>query len=149
MPSGWEIYYVVFLSAGLALGIPFVLWLLSRVFQWGIDPAAWNSGNAGKDSRNPPENPLLKLTENISSLGAKNNTRFFLAANVAVVLIALMIALIPSVSALKARTAPVLILRGLGLIISTAGFAALGLLYAARKGDLGWLGTFNKKKDSV
>ncbi len=127
MPSGWSVYYVVFLSAALGLGV-FVM--LGVVFR--RRPGA--SAREGAFSRSTLP----------SKLGDRINTRYFLAANSALVLITLMLVLIPCVCALRAGNEKLMVLRGLIAVISVAGFAALGLLYSARKGDLSWLRTFRR-----
>ena len=70
------------------------------------------------------------------------NARFFLAANAALVLITLAIAIVPLAGTLQPGNSRQSLVRGLVAIVSVAGFAALGLLYSARKGDLGWLSSF-------
>ncbi|MGK5083598.1 hypothetical protein WDW37_09860 [Bdellovibrionota bacterium FG-1] len=128
MPSGWDVYYIVFLSAFLALGIPAALALVSYL----VSPK-----NGAKTEA---------VEANRTVLGQKINARFFLAANAALVLIALMLALVPCVGILQPGTDHEGLLRGLVAIVSIAGFAALGLLYSVRKGDLSWLTSFREEK---
>jgi hypothetical protein len=138
MPSGWDVYYIVFLSAFLALGIPAALALVSYVVSPQIK---------GRKQRTLKDfNAVLAdATEtNQTILGQKMNARFFLAANAALVLITLMLALIPCVGMLQPGTDHDGLLRGLTAIVTIASFAALGLLYSARKSDLGWLKSFNR-----
>jgi hypothetical protein len=71
------------------------------------------------------------------------NVRFFLAANAALILIALGLELIPCVTTLQTNSIEDL-LKGLLAIITLAGFAVLGLLYAVRKGDMGWLSSYRQ-----
>jgi hypothetical protein len=122
MPSGWDVYYIVFLAAGLALGIPFVLTLISFVVSPGRKRPAIQPKPAGM-------------------LGRKINIRVFLGANAALVLIALILALVPCVPG-SAVTDETVLARSLIAIVSVAVFAAMGLLYAARKGDLSWLKSY-------
>lgn len=125
MPSGWNIYYIVFLSAIFALAIPLALRLLSSFFS----------------SQEPDRKAEIpSISGDPMSLGQRINTRFFKSANVALLLIAFGLILIPC--ALIARSPD-----GAALILSTVGFSALGLLYSARKGDLEWLRTFVRRDD--
>ena len=142
MPSGWDDYYVVFLSAVLALLVPLILGLLSVIFSSkrtfkprSADSAAALSASISKDTRHPMSHQRI-------------NTRFFLAANASLVLITLGLALIPCVGTLKSSTDGMGLLRGLIAIVTIAGFAALGLLYSARKGDLSWLRSYRKEGSS-
>jgi NADH:ubiquinone oxidoreductase subunit 3 (subunit A) len=131
MPSGWEVYYVVFLSAVLALGIPLILHLISSVLadrKPSVSLSAQVDSSAGDSS----------------AVGRKINTRFFLSANAALILIALALMLIPCVGALHAGADHAAILRTLSAILVVAALAGLGLLYASRKGDLSWLKTFHR-----
>ena len=138
MPSGWDVYYVVFLSALLALAIPAILWLISRsLFRENkrVAPAAVEQRTS----------QALELTRTV--LGQRMNARFFLAANAAVVLITLILALIPCAATFQSDRTPDELLLGLASIVTIAGFAALGLFYSSKKGDLAWLKTFHKKGD--
>ncbi len=138
MPSGWDVYYIVFLSAFLALGIPAALAVVSYLVSPQIK---------GRKQRtlNDFNTVLADATRpNETVLGQKINARFFLAVNAALILITLMVALIPCVGMLQPGTDREGLIRGLIAIVSIAIFAALGLLYSARKADLGWLKSFNK-----
>lgn len=138
MPSGWDVYYIVFLSAFLALGIPAALAVVSYLISSQIK---------GRKQRTLTDfNTVLSdaTQANVTALGQKMNARFFLAANAALILITLMLALIPCVGMLQPGTDHEGLLRGLIAIVTIAGFAALGLLYSARKSDLGWLKSFNR-----
>jgi NADH:ubiquinone oxidoreductase subunit 3 (subunit A) len=137
MPSGWDVYYIVFLSAFLALGIPAVLALISYLVSpqiKGRKQQPLRGFNAVLADSNEANKTLL---------GQKMNARFFLAANAALILITLMLALIPCVGMLQPGTDHEGLLRALTAIVTIAGFAALGLLYSARKTDLGWLKSFH------
>jgi hypothetical protein len=130
MPSGWDVYYVVFLSAVLALAIPAGLGLVSILM-------------SGRGKRPGPSSatPVPPVRDE-SALGRRMNTRFFLSANAALALIALGLVVIPCAGTLQAGETRAEVLRGLVAIVSIAGFAAIGLLYAARKGDLDWLRSY-------
>ena len=137
MPSGWDVYYIIFLSAFLALGIPAGLALISYLVSPQIK---------GRKQKQPDRyNAVLADSTDVNQtiLGQKLNARFFLGANASLVLITLMLILIPCVGMLQPGTDHEGLLRGLIAIVSISGFAALGLLYAARKSDLSWLKSFN------
>jgi NADH:ubiquinone oxidoreductase subunit 3 (subunit A) len=137
MLSGWDVYYVVVLSAVLALSIPAALALFSFLV---------SSKSAKHDDMSMGENfPLAKISD--TSLGRRINTRFFLGANAALILITFALILVPCVGTVQpqqenAGTA----LKGLVGILSLAAFAALGLLYSAKKGDLNWLRSFREEE---
>jgi NADH:ubiquinone oxidoreductase subunit 3 (subunit A) len=126
MPSGWEVYYVMLLSAVFALCVPLTLRLISLLISF--------RGRRGEAEKTPPKESAIPL-------GRKINTRFFLGANVALLLLAFGLALIPCVAASRDGAG------GAISVLSLAGLAALGLLYAARKGDLTWLKTFRGKQE--
>ena len=138
MPSGWDDYYVVFLSAVLALLVPLILGLLSLVFssKRTFKPRTFESAAA------------LSSETKVPMTRQRINTRFFLAANASLVLITLGLALIPCVGTLKSSTDGMGLFRGLIAIVTITGFAALGLLYSARKGDLSWLRSYRKEGES-
>jgi len=134
MTSSWDSYYVLFLSAVLSLGIPASLAVISVLFfpSRKLKKAKPAKGLVGKSNR--------------TILGQRINVRFFLAANAALVLITLVLALIPCATTLQTENREGLI-TGLLAIITIAGFAVLGLLYSVRKGDMGWLSTYNEKEE--
>lgn len=135
MPSSWDVYYVIFLSAVLALGVPATLAVVSHL----VSPR--------KMKKRLNARVLDELTETDEScLGKKINARFFLGVNAALILLALAILLIPCAGVLRKSEGPLSILRALVAIVGTTSFAALGLLYSAKKGDLSWLGTFQGGK---
>lgn len=145
MPSGWEVYYVVFLSAILALSIPAALAMLAYL----LSPKRSSREPAALEVVINQDFPSLPGLEEDTpapsdSLGRRINTRFFLGANAAMILIVFPLALIPCVGTLSSAgsTAGG---RGLVAIVTLALFAALGLLYAARKGDLDWLKSHRKE----
>lgn len=140
MTSSWDSYYIVFLSAIFSLGIPASLALISIVFF----PRSHSKGS--HLSQVPASKP------NRTILGERINVRFFLAANAALILITLALALVPCTTTLQSENRNGLI-KGLISIVTLAGLAALGLLYSIRKGDMGWLSSFQtttnkgKRKD--
>jgi hypothetical protein len=136
MPSGWDVYYIVFLSALLALGIPLVLTFVSRI----VSRAARKSSPdiTGVASRSLPG----ALNDH---LGQRMNARFFLGVNSTLALITLLLILIPCVGVIRnADGDREAALRSLFAVLSVAGFAGLGLLYCSRKGDLSWIRSFQK-----
>ena len=154
-PSGWETYYVVFLSAAVALGIPLILSVVSLVFgkrareSQSVDPVReiWDPSQTTAQIPDlpAPSEPIE------ATLGRRINTRFFLSANAALILIALALVLVPYASVLHAPASGAgmpLLLRGLISVVSLALFAGLGLLYSARKGDLNWLQTFRGQAET-
>lgn len=148
MPSGWDVYYIVFLSASLALAIPASLAVVSYLVSprvRGRKQRASSGAGPSTQSRSGGSNSVLAdaMEANEMLLGQKLNARFFLAANAALVLITLMLALIPCVGMLQPGTDHEELLRTLIAIVTLAGLAGLGLLYSARKSDLGWLKSYN------
>ncbi len=129
MTSSWDSYYVVFLSALLSLGIPGTLAVISVVF---FPRERLKGSRALKSPGTKPNRTIL---------GQRINVRFFLAANAALVLVTLALALIPCTTTLQTENREGLI-KGLLAIVTIAGFAVLGLLYSVRKGDMGWLSSF-------
>jgi hypothetical protein len=134
MMSSWDSYYIVFLSALLSLSVPGVLALISFVF--------FPKGRRKSDAKTSRD---LAPSSSKTILGQRVNVRFFLAANAALVLIALALELIPSATTLQTENREGL-LKGLVAIVSIASFSVLGLLYSVRKGDMGWLSSYQSKK---
>jgi NADH:ubiquinone oxidoreductase subunit 3 (subunit A) len=134
--SSWDSYYIVFLSAILSLGIPASLGIISYLFfqkrQKGQKRHQGRAGGQNIASHSRPNRTLI---------GQKMNVRFFLAANAALILITLALELIPCVVTLQSQTQEGLV-KGLVSIITLSAFAVLGLLYSVRKGDMGWVSTF-------
>ena len=137
MPSGWEVYYVVFLSAVLALAIPAILALVSAVI-----------AQRGALPQDLPGSSLGVPEARDTALGRRINTRFFLSANAALILITLALVLVPYASTLQADVPKPTALRGLISIVTIVAFSSLGLLYAARKGDLNWLRSYRRPGES-
>ncbi len=160
LPSGWEIYYVVFLSALVALGIPLILGGVSWISARRARDEQSGSGDFQLSSTPIPTVAPLPIGQGASSaessLGRRINTRFFLSANAALVLITLALVLIPYASVLHGGPAAegadlaarrALMIRGLISVVSISALAALALLYSARKGDLNWLQSFRSPED--
>ncbi len=143
MPSGWEVYYIVFLSAALALGIPGVLGMIARL----VSRSSSRSEATSRSSTLIKTHVQLQdaLRKNPSHLGNRMNGRFFLAINAGLVLMALALILIPCVGMLQPGTSATDLLKGVGAIVSVAAFSALGLFYSTKKGDLSCLETVRKK----
>src|SRR5687767_12941658 len=120
MPSGWDAYYVFFLSALLSLGVPAFLKLISMSKRRGQPRRAAQADATGWDFD--------------AFKGRRINTRFFMGTNVALILTALCLALVPCVGAIPATSGIRLV-----AILSICVLSALALLYAATKGDLDWL----------
>jgi NADH:ubiquinone oxidoreductase subunit 3 (subunit A) len=140
MPSGWEVYYVVFLSALLALGIPAALKLITLALSPRRDQEGAMRPLSNGHARAYEEE--LQGALGRSELGGKINTRFFLAVNAALVLVTLALVLIPCAATLQEGMDRQVLIRSLVAVTTIAGFAALGLLYAAKKGDLSWIRDF-------
>lgn len=129
MPSGWEVYHVILWSTALALLIPAGNFLVSRLFF------------KGKPFQ-PPRTDRIQL-------GRRVNGRYFIAASSTLILMGLGILLIPCVVLLRTSHdagGSHLVFRSLVSILMISGLAGLGLLYSARKGDLGWLSTYYEDK---
>lgn len=131
MPSNWDVYYVVFLSAFLALGIPALIAFVAYV----VFP------------RLPMKRTLDHNLEVNHHIGQHMNVRFFLGVQAAMLLLALALLLIPCAGTLQPGRSSLALLKGLIAIVSVALFAVLGLLYATRKGDLSWIRSFHKPSE--
>ena len=125
MPSSWDAYYVVFLSAFLALLIPLGLRLISFAVARSKPPSH--------------ATPRVEMP--------RTNPRFFLGANATVALIALILAIVPCISTLNPRSGSGVFWSGFVLVLSVSGLAMVGLLYAVKKGDLSWLKSLQKGRD--
>lgn len=132
MPSSWNVYYVVFLSALLALALPITYKILSFIV-----PARKVSKAENESKTSAPSEEL-----NPCSLGQRMNVRFFSGAHSALVLVASALLLIPCVAMIQPSVVEYARVRSLIAILSITSFSALGLLYSARKGDLNWLNSF-------
>ncbi len=137
MPSGWDVYYLVFLSAAMALLIPLGLGAISLVFF---------PGNRRLERQLPSADlEAAKEAQMHDAVGKRVNVRFFLGINAALVLIALILGIIPSATAIQAGAERGELMRSLFALITIAALASLGLLYSVVKGDLSWLKSFQGK----
>ncbi len=140
MATGWETYFVIFVSAVVALLVPLLLWALSRFL-------AFKEENVRKIELPGADLKVQRSPDTV--FGLKINTRFFLGANIALVLVTLGLFLVPYAGVLGDRAGQALGVRVKGLIsvLSVLTFAGIGLLYAVRKGDLDWLNSYRKERD--
>lgn len=153
--SGWEIYYRVLLAAGVSLLLPWGLWLVSRAIQRKAPPTGSDGERSPQGTRKHgglfpawTERPQAFVAD---ELAQRLNTRFFLAANTALALVALVLTLVPSVVLLSASRRELVQSDGikvLVLILALSVFLLVGLLYATRKGDLGWIRSFREDAES-
>jgi NADH:ubiquinone oxidoreductase subunit 3 (subunit A) len=124
-PSGWNVYYIVFLSGALSLAVPAVLALFSYF------------ASSKKETPAAQEvSPRVEIPfdENPTAASKRTNPRAFVALNAALSLITLSLLILPCVVNLQANA-----LLGLVCILSVCVMASLGLLYGIRKKDLDWL----------
>ena len=138
MPSGWDVYYLVFLSAAMALLIPLGLGGISLLF--------FPSGGSRK--RRLPSADLEAAQNPVSkdTVGNRVNVRFFLGVNAALCLLALVLGMIPTAAAIHGSSDRHEILQALFALVSITALASLGLLYSVAKGDLSWLKSFQDKE---
>jgi hypothetical protein len=134
MPSGWDVYYLIFLSAAMALLIPLGLGGISLLF--------FPSGGSRKRRLPSADLEAAQNPQGTDTVGNRVNVRFFLGVNSALVLIALVLATIPTAVAIRASANREELLRNLFALVSIAGLASLGLLYSVVKGDLSWLKSY-------
>jgi len=146
--SGWEIYYRVLLAAALSLLLPLGLTLASRLVRRKRPKQV---AQAAPLARARPSWTKEHLERGVDQLGRRLNTRFFLAANSALALIALALALVPGVvllSGARQELIPGEGVRALLLVLSLSVFLLVGLLYSSRKGDLSWVRSFRREDES-
>lgn len=126
MSSGWEVYYVIFLSGAFALIFPLVLSLVSRFFAPRSVPR--------KPARSQKADPVQ---------GRFLQTKFYLVFNASTLLLVMAFVLIPCVvtfqELLGEPGARELLQYGVFIILSVSILISIALLYAVRKGDLTWL----------
>src|SRR5579872_3817657 len=122
MPSGWDVYYLVFLSAAMALLIPLGLGGISLLF--------FPPGRSRKRRLPSAELDALQNYDPKDSVGNRVNVRFFLGVNAALVLIALVLGMIPTAAAIHHSADRGELLRSLFALVSITGLASLGLLYS-------------------
>ncbi len=124
-PSGWNVYYIVFLSGALSLAVPAVLALFSYF-------ASSKTVRSTPQASSPREE--IPFNENPTAASKRTNPRAFVALNAALSLITLSLLILPCVVNLQSNA-----LLGLVCILSVCVMASLGLLYGIRKKDLDWL----------
>jgi hypothetical protein len=137
MPSGWDVYYLVFLSAAMALLIPIGLGGISLLF--------FPSGGSRKRRLPSADLEAARNPVTSDSVGNRVNVRFFLGVNAALVLIALVLGMIPVAAAIHSSADKHELLTCLFALVSLTALASLGLLYSVAKGDLSWLKSFQDK----
>jgi len=125
MSRSWDSYYVIFLSGILSLGIPLGL----RLISWIFFP---RKKGTPEPLFTPKSSHLLKLGRSYQLI----NVRFFMAANAALVLMALALELVPCVVTLQSEDSKV-VLRGLIAVVSLACFSTFGLIYATHRQNMG------------
>jgi NADH:ubiquinone oxidoreductase subunit 3 (subunit A) len=124
-PSGWNVYYIVFLSGALSLAVPAVL----AVFSYFA-----SSKTQSPSSQEASPRVEISFEENPTASSKRTNPRAFVALNAALSLITLSLLILPCVVNLRSNA-----LLGLVCILSVCVMASLGLLYGIRKKDLDWL----------
>ncbi len=126
MASSWSVYYLIFLSGLLSLALPALLAMASR---W-VAPR--------KRAEDAPK-PAYTVTRN-----GGFNTRFLIGANVAVSLMGFLLLLVPIVGS-WGGLAKERVVVAVACLLSVTLIAAVALLYASVKGDLGWIRTIDSK----
>jgi NADH:ubiquinone oxidoreductase subunit 3 (subunit A) len=127
-PSGWNVYYIVFLSGALSLVVPAFLALFSFFVS-----------SKQREKNEPQSQEALTsaettFSENPTGATKRTNPRAFVALNSALALISLSFLILPCVVNLQSNA-----LLGLVCILSICLMASLGLFYGIRKKDLDWL----------
>lgn len=91
----------------------------------------------GGGRRDAEQKKASTIADSIQS-DLKLNTRFFLAANISLVLFVLVLILVPCMVVLKTVD------RGLGLacVVGVVLSLTLSVMYLVKKGDLGWVRSF-------
>jgi NADH:ubiquinone oxidoreductase subunit 3 (subunit A) len=137
MPSGWGVYYLLCLSAALALAVPVGLAVFSMLLS--------RNKRSRMVSKQIGSEAVIKAAQETDSfqLGRRMNVRFFKGLNAALALIVLSLIIIPCAAALRPQVDGDSLGFELLGIIFVVGLAALALLYAARKGDLAWLRAYH------
>lgn len=166
--NGWDQYYLIFVSAGLAFLIPGLLWLVSSIMkrpmtvrelsplsgisQAGMDMGAelatsddFMSADAPADIFADPSEARREAKFDSSVLGRRINTRFYLSATTAILLLCGGLILVPLVRMVGGSGKPAL--EVVLVLIALVLFLGLGLIYSARKGDLDWIQSFRKAKE--
>jgi hypothetical protein len=139
VPSGWSVYYIVFVAGALSLAVPVLMTLFSFIAS-GIRPNLKAGSSGSKDRRsNPSSRP--SDDENPTAAGKRTNPRAFGGLNAALALLAMALLLLPCTITLSSN--PIL---GLVCVLTLALMAALALLYGIRKKDLDWLSSYKPEQ---
>ena len=77
MPSGWDVYYLVFLAAAMALLIPLGLGGISLLF--------FPSGSSRKRRLPSADLEAVRNPEGTDTVGNRVNVRFFLGVNLSLI----------------------------------------------------------------
>jgi len=145
MSSGWDQYYMIFVSGAVACLLPFVITVNSLIIAWSRRDTSQR-----KIQTERKRDVSIGGTSSSANLSEKRiNTRFFLAVNVATVLMGMAILLIPCTSSIELfiKRNDGGIQPALFAVFSISVLLALGLFYSGRKGDLSWLKTYQKRKE--
>ena len=131
MSSRWDQYFLIVLSALVAVIFPLLLSFMSRLFSSRMKP-----GIIDRSSLFPPRTTQPKLK--------KINLRFFTSVSLASVFLSLTLLLVPCVVTVRtliehgeSKEAGRVLLS----IISVSGLLLLGVFYSVSKGDLNWIRT--------
>ena len=139
--SGGRHDYGLFFAAALipliALGVGHVLFRISRREDARLPSSVSGFGRPQGDERMPPG-----FDHGLGLLERRNNTRIFASTQVIALLVAFAWLFIPLVVA-RGYSEDAPDPSALFALLSGGGFALLGLLYASRKGDLGWVETLS------
>ena len=133
MPSGWSVYYIVFVAGALSLAVPVLMTLFSFIAS-GSRPS-FKRGVAGQQSTRSSDD------ENPTAAGKRTNPRAFGGLNAALALIAMALLLLPCTITLSSN--PIL---GLLCVLALSAMAVLALLYGIRKKDLDWLSSYKPER---
>lgn len=139
--SGGRHDYGLFFAAALipliALGVGHVLFRVSRREDRRLPSSVSGFGRPHGGERMPPG-----FDHGLGLLERRNNTRIFASTQVIALLVAFALLFIPLVVA-RGDSGDEANPAALFALLSGGGFALLGLLYASRKGDLGWVETLS------
>jgi len=136
VPSGWSVYYIVFVAGALSLAVPVLMALFSFVAS-GLKPSFKpRSGLSLTSPQSDEENP--------TAAGKRTNPRAFGALNAALALLAMALLLLPCAITLSSN--PIL---GLLCVLAVSLMATLALLYGIRKKDLDWLSSYKREARKI
>jgi NADH:ubiquinone oxidoreductase subunit 3 (subunit A) len=131
-PGGWAQYIVLLGSTLLAMTIPLGVQLISFLLGGGK--------KTGRSATKPAEN-AEDLAGQISDQVApdiKLNSRYFLAANITLLLFVLALMLVPLVAVMRSELRAQAAVSVGGVLVALV----LSVLYLVRKGDLHWVRSF-------